>query len=112
MPAEIIATIDEMIGHEKTHLANLQQQYKSMSQSDRRAPAIVGSSSGEEPVTFVSAGDGAAIVSLNPALLDSKLPPAAAQAFSIRLLSNEDLFQGMADKLEQLDWNALNKLLH
>jgi hypothetical protein len=112
VPAEIVATIDEAIAHGKTRVANLQKQYQGMTAADRRLPAVVGSSEGDAAVNFVDSGDGTAYVSFNPALIDSSLPPAAPQVMSIRLLSNDALFPGLGEKLDQqLDWAALAKLL-
>ena len=112
VPSEIVATMDDAIAHAKAHLANLQRQYQGMSADDRRRPAVVGSSEGDDPVAFVGAEEGKAIHTFNPALVDPALPPTTPQALSIRLLSNEDLFAGLGEKLEQqLDWDALVRLV-
>ncbi len=112
VPAEIVATIDDAIAHEKTHVANLRQQYQGMTPGDRRLPAVVGASDGDSGVNFVAPGDGTAYFSFNPALIDPALPPATPQVMSIRLLSNDALFPGLGEKLDQqLDWAALAKLL-
>ena len=113
VPAAVIATIDEGLSHQKTRLANLQQQLRSMTADERRAPAVIGTSTGDEPVAFVGAGEGNTIVSFNPALMDPKLPPAAPQVISVRITSNDDLFPGLGERLDQqLDWAALNKVVH
>jgi hypothetical protein len=113
VPAAIVATIDEAVSHQKTRLANLQQQLRSMTADERRSPAVVGTSTGDEPVAFVGAGDGSPIVSFTPALMDPKLPPATPQVISVRITSNDDLFPGVGERLDQqLDWAALNKVVH
>jgi hypothetical protein len=112
VPADIVATVDAAIAHGKAHLANLQRQYQGMSTDDRRRPAVVGSSEGDDPVTFVGAGEGTAFYTFNSELVDPALPPTTPQALSIRLLSNEDLFAGFGEKLEQqLDWDALARVV-
>ncbi len=112
VPADIVATVDDAIAHMKAHLANLQRQYQQMSAADRQRPAIVGSNEADDPVAFVGADDGKPVYTFNPALIDPALGPTAPQALSIRLLSNEDLFPGFGEKLEQqLDWQALAKLV-
>jgi hypothetical protein len=112
VPSDIVATVDDAIAHGKAHVANLQRQYQGMSTDDRTRVAVVGSSEGDDPVAFVGAGEGNAFYTFNPALVDPALPPATPQALSIRLLSNEDLFAGLGEKLEQqLDWDALARLV-
>ncbi len=112
VPADIVAEIDSAIAQETRHLANLRQQSQQMSAGDRRLPAIIGTSTGEEPVAFAGGGDGTAVFFFNPALIDSALPPATPQALSIRLLSNAELGAGLGERLDrELDWNALAALL-
>jgi hypothetical protein len=96
VPANIVAEVDEAIAHEKTHLADLQQQYNGMSAADRRLPVDEG-----KPSFF-----------FNPALIDPSVPPATPQVISVRLLSNDTIAPGLGEKLDQqLDWAALAKLL-
>jgi hypothetical protein len=112
VPANLVATIDDGIGHMKTQAANLQRQLDRMSAAEHRLPAIVGSPSGDDPAPFVDAGEGSSVRFYNPALFDSALPPATPQTLSVRMSGNDDLIPGLADTLNgELDWDALAKIV-
>ncbi len=112
VPASVVATVDEALTQQRAQLAVLQKQLSSMSAADRRSPTILGSSGAGEPLSFVTPGEGNAVVFFNPALMDPKLGPAAPQTLSVRVRGNDDLFPDLGARLEeQIDWAALNGLL-
>jgi hypothetical protein len=110
LPASIITTMDEAIGQFQRQLANLKKAYAAMGTAERNTPAVIAETSAEEAPIFAPPGDDptAVIVQVNPALADAKLPRSTPQILAIRLLAKDDLWPGMAARLDkELDWAAL-----
>jgi len=90
VPASVVATVDEALGQLRSQVADLQR----------------------EAASPHSSGDGPAVFTFNPALLDPALPPSTPQTLSVRVRGNDELFPGLGDRLDaQLDWAALSVLL-
>ncbi len=115
IPPSILATLDEAIGHVQRHLANTRKAYAAMTPAQRAAPAYVGDRGDlDEAPVFVKAGEDAPAptVYINPALLDARLPRSAPQILAVRILAKEELWPGMAEKLDtELDWAALDAFI-
>jgi hypothetical protein len=108
VPAEIVAEVDEAISHFEKRVTNARQAYASMSAAQRQAPAFIGSSGEDEPPRFLAPDDpgGTAVVYLNPAMMDSRLPRSTPQVLAIRISASDH--PDLADKLDsELDWGAL-----
>ncbi len=116
VPASIVATVDEAMGQLQRRVANARKAYAAMSPAQRAATAYVGDRGDfEDPPVFVKAGEDAppATVYINPTLADARLPRSAPQILAIRILAKDELWPGMAEKLDQeLDWAALDAFVH
>jgi hypothetical protein len=112
VPASIVATVDEALGQMQRRVANARKAYAAMSPAQRAATAYVGDRGDfEDAPVFVKAGEDAppATVYINPALIDARLPRSAPQILAVRILANEELWPGTAEKLDkELDWAALD----
>jgi hypothetical protein len=114
IPASVLATLDQGIAQLQKALDEVKSDYAAMSPQQRSSPAILASPREDGTPQFADdASGGTAVVYVNPALMDSRLPRTAPQILAIRFASDEEHWPGMLAKLEnQLDWAALDKLLH
>jgi hypothetical protein len=112
IPAAIVATVDEAIAQLQRRIANAKKAYAAMSPAQRAATAYVGDRGDlEDAPVFVKPVDDspAPTVFINPALIDPRLPRSAPQILAIRILANDELWPGMAEKLDkELEWAALD----
>jgi hypothetical protein len=112
IPASIVATLDEAIGHIERHLANSRKAYAAMPPAQRTATAYVGDRGDlDDAPVFVKPDETGppATVYINPALIDARLSRSTAQILAVRILANDDLWPGMSEQLSQeVDWVALD----
>lgn len=114
--AEISKTMTDAIAQMQKVATDSSAELAAMSAGDRAAPAYVDLSEGDTVAPkFVAKDDGnaTAILYMNPALMDDRLPRSAPQIITVDIYSQNDAWSGFGDKLQQeVDWGALEKILH
>ena len=112
--SEITRTMTEGLTRLQHSVDAEKKQLAGMSAADAGGPAYVDLGDESEGVKFVAKDDdsGTAIVEVNPALMDAKLPRWAPQIITVDIRTDTDNWPEIAATLDkQIDWDGLEKLL-
>ena len=112
--ADITRTMTEGLTRLQHSVDAEKKQLAGMSAADASGPAFVDVSDESEGVKFVAKDDdsGTAIVEVNPALMDAKVPRWAPQIITVDIRTDTDNWPEIAATLDkQIDWDGLEKLL-
>ncbi len=108
-----LATLKQLVSDLEALSSALHRQLDAMTPAERAAAANVTQESAMTPPAFGGAGEGDAIVYLNPALIDTTLPRSTPQVLVITITGDEDHWPGLAARIDrEIDWTALARVLH
>jgi hypothetical protein len=111
--AEITKTMTDNLNRLQHVVDASKKELVAMPPAQAASPAYVDLSDDSEGVKFVGKDDGIAIVNVNPALMDSKLPRSAPQILTVDIRTDADNWPAIAAQLDQqIDWAALEEILH